>query len=310
MRAIWRYFVDFHKEVKHPAGLYAWITAFITVLTVINYSINLEKWMDRLKPDVLPYLVHFILYAFIYFVIVFLCYHYKAIPNVFKNKAFMLKSIFMLVLLSVDVNFHYHKELVKNLFEAKDRYYMYKVTGQLNSIFVMLLPLIIYYLKFEKTNDNFYGLKASAKNISQYLPLILLMSPLIFVASFEGSFQDYYPRFKEAAKFMDWSVELRATVFEVFYALDFLFTELLFRGLMVLGFTAFLGPRAILPMVGIYVALHYGKPLGETIGSYFGGYILGVLAYQSRNIWGGIIAHMGVALLMELAAWWQKALNN
>ncbi len=36
----------------------------------------------------------------------------------------------------------------------------------------------------------------------------------------------------------------------------------------------------------LYVALHYGKPAGETISSFFGGYILGVLAYQSKNIWG------------------------
>ncbi|MBK6265070.1 CPBP family intramembrane metalloprotease [Marivirga sp. S37H4] len=310
MRAIWKYFVDFHHEVKHPVGLYVWMTLFITILTFINYSVRMEKWMDRLKPAILPYVAHFIMFAFIYFVIVFLCYRYRAIPNVFKSRAFMLKSFFMLLLLSVDVSFHFHREVVKSIFEVKDRYFMYKVTSQINSIFVMLIPLIIYYIRFEKTNDNFYGLKASAKNISQYFPLILLMIPLIFAASFESSFQDYYPRFKESAQFLDWSVQLRATVFEIFYAVDFLFTELLFRGLMVLGFTAFLGPRAILPMVGLYVALHYGKPLGETIGSFFGGYILGVLAYQSRNIWGGIIAHMGVALLMELAAWWQKVYNS
>lgn len=309
MKAIWKYFVDFHKEVDQPLGLYAWITAFVAALTFLNYGLGLEKWMDRLKPAGLPYLAHFILFSFTYFIIVFLCYRYKAIPNVFKSRSFMLKSLFMLLLLTVDVCFHFHRELVRDVFEAKNRYYMHKITGQINSIFVMLLPLLIYYLKFEKTNNNFYGLKTSVRNISQYFPLILLMVPLIFAASFESSFQNYYPRFKEAAQFMGWPLGLRATVFEFFYAADFLFTELFFRGLMVLGFTAFLGPRAILPMVGVYVALHYGKPVGETIGSFFGGYILGVLAYQSKNIWGGIIAHMGVALLMELAAWWQKSIN-
>jgi membrane protease YdiL (CAAX protease family) len=62
-------------------------------------------------------------------------------------------------------------------------------------------------------------------------------------------------------------------------------------------------------MVGLYVALHFGKPAGETIGSFFGGYILGVLAYKSKNIWGGIIAHMGIAWLMELFAYLQKTYN-
>ncbi|PTB97545.1 hypothetical protein C9994_02355 [Marivirga lumbricoides] len=312
MRAIWKYFKDFHQEVKHPPGLYISIALFIAIITTLNYSllnIRFEKWIDNLKPDALPYLAHFVLFSFIYFFIVFLCYRYKTIPNLFRNRAFMLKSFFMLLILSIDVSFHFHKVLVQEFFKYQDRLFLYKVTAQVTSIIVVLIPLLIYYKKYEESNDNFYGLKASAKKIGQYVPLILLMIPLIAAASFEESFRNFYPRFLPSAQFMDWSVEVRAVVFEIFYAWDFLTTEFLFRGFMVLAFTAFLGPRAILPMVGLYVALHYGKPLGETIGSFFGGYILGVLAYQSRNIWGGILAHMGVALLMELAAWLQKTLN-
>jgi hypothetical protein len=43
----------------------------------------------------------------------------------------------------------------------------------------------------------------------------------------------------------------------------------------------------------------------ETVGSVFGGFALGVLAYKSRNIYGGIIVHLGVAWGMELAAFSQ-----
>ena len=45
-----------------------------------------------------------------------------------------------------------------------------------------------------------------------------------------------------------------------------------------------------------------GAVAGALISSFFGGYILGVFAYYSRSIWGGIIVHMGIALLMDLAA--------
>lgn len=312
MRAIWKYFKDFHQEVKHPPGLYISIIIFITILTALNYSIldiRFEKWMDNLKPDALPYLAHFILFSFIYFFIVYLCYSYKTIPNLFRNSAFMLKSSLMLLILTIDVSFHFHRVIVAEYFMYENRLFLYKVTAQVTSILVVLIPLVFYYKKYEQSNDNFYGLKTSARKIGQYFPLIILMIPLIAAASFDESFRNFYPRFSPSAHFLDWPVELRAVVFEIFYAWDFLTTEFLFRGFMVLAFTAFLGPRAILPMVGLYVALHYGKPLGETIGSFFGGYILGVLAYQSKNIWGGIIAHMGVALLMELAAWLQKVFN-
>lgn len=310
MRIIWGYFVDYHKGLKHPLGLYAIITLFLALLTTFNYNIKLERWLDRLKPDFLPYLGHFILFAVIYYFIVWLCIQFKVIDNVFKQRAFMWKSLSMLLILTIDVCFKLHQEIIHDAFAPQNRFFMYRVVGQLTSILTVLIPLYLYYRYKEQQDNSLYGLKASARKVGQYLPLILLMIPLIAAASFEESFRNFYPIFRSSNLFFDWSVELRATVFELAYGFDFMTTEFLFRGFMVLGFTYFLGPRAVLPMVGLYVALHFGKPAGETIGSFFGGYILGVLAYQSKNIWGGIIAHMGVAWLMELFAYLQKILNT
>jgi len=90
-------------------------------------------------------------------------------------------------------------------------------------------------------------------------------------------------------------------MFELFYGLDFFSTELYFRGFLVLAFVRWLGPAAILPMAVFYVTIHFGKPLGETISSFFGGYLLGIFAYYSRSIWGGVLVHIGLAWLMELA---------
>jgi membrane protease YdiL (CAAX protease family) len=50
------------------------------------------------------------------------------------------------------------------------------------------------------------------------------------------------------------------------------------------------------------MVFHFGKPLIETLSSFFGGYMLGVFALYSKNIWGGIILHIGTALFMELLA--------
>ena len=71
---------------------------------------------------------------------------------------------------------------------------------------------------------------------------------------------------------------------------------------MVVALSKFVGREAILPMVAVYCFLHFGKPMSETISSIFGGYILGILAYSSRNIYGGLIAHLGVAWGMEYMA--------
>jgi membrane protease YdiL (CAAX protease family) len=79
-----------------------------------------------------------------------------------------------------------------------------------------------------------------------------------------------------------------------------------FRGFLVIGLSKLLGKNVILPMAATYVVLHFGKPMGETISSVLGGYILGIIALYSRNIWGGVFIHGGIAFLMEVFAFWRN----
>jgi hypothetical protein len=53
-------------------------------------------------------------------------------------------------------------------------------------------------------------------------------------------------------------------------------------------------------MAVFYCAIHFGKPMAECISSFFGGIILGVITYNTRTIWGGVIVHLGIAWLMEI----------
>ncbi len=77
------------------------------------------------------------------------------------------------------------------------------------------------------------------------------------------------------------------SAYEFFYGMDFFNLELLFRGFLVIGLSQVLGKDAIIPMVTTYCFLHFGKPVGEQISSIVGGYILGVIAFYTRGIWGG-----------------------
>lgn len=82
--------------------------------------------------------------------------------------------------------------------------------------------------------------------------------------------------------------------------------EFLFRGFMVIALIDVLGIDSILPMATLYCVYHFGKPMGEAISAFFGATILGVLAYNSRSIYGSILIHIGVAFMMELLAFLQK----
>ena len=79
---------------------------------------------------------------------------------------------------------------------------------------------------------------------------------------------------------------------------------------MVIAFARVLGGHAVIAMVGSYVFLHFGKPLTETISSAFGGYLIGILAFYTNRIWGGVILHVALAWSMELLAWLQNVFNE
>jgi membrane protease YdiL (CAAX protease family) len=54
-------------------------------------------------------------------------------------------------------------------------------------------------------------------------------------------------------------------------------------------------------MVAVYTFIHFEKPLMEAVGSAFGGLALGLITQNTRSIYGGIVLHLGVAFMMEIA---------
>ena len=136
------------------------------------------------------------------------------------------------------------------------------------------------------------------------------MLPLLVGASFAESFQRQYPMYKTsvAHTYLNVPEWVTAIAYEIAYGLDFITVEYLFRGFMVIGMISILGRGSVITMAVVYCVLHFGKPPGEAISSIFGGYILGVIAYETKSIWGGIIVHMGIAWLMEGLAFAQKSM--
>lgn len=149
------------------------------------------------------------------------------------------------------------------------------------------------------------GLTTKGFSARPYFLLLLLLVPLVALASTQPDFLQVYPKVKTVA-FMNgypgqaWPWKAG---YELSYGIDFLSIELFFRGLLVIGVVRYAGEQAILPMAAFYCTIHFGKPLGECISSFFGGLILGVLAYRTRSILGGLIVHLGLAWMMEIGGW-------
>ena len=135
--------------------------------------------------------------------------------------------------------------------------------------------------------------------------MLLMMVPLIATASTQADFLATYPKIKLIEGLtndggLHWWHKL---LFELSYGSDFITIELFFRGFLVLAFIKFAGKEAILPMACFYCTIHFGKPLGECISSYFGGILLGIVVFNTRSILGGLLVHLGIAWMMELGGY-------
>ncbi len=224
--------------------------------------------------------------------------------------SFIVLGLLALFFISLDSSYYllkYGKQLIP--IDSPNARFYYKLIANGISLFSILLPCLIIYKIVKKFKPELYGLKRNGANIAPYFVFIGIMIPVIYIAaSIDETLLNYYPSYKpqanDATPYVNW---LKITIYELFYGVDFISVEVIFRGFMVVGLSRFVGKHAILPMVACYTFLHFGKPMLETIGSVFGGFALGILAFESRNIYGGIAVHLGVAYTMEFIAFVLKA---
>jgi hypothetical protein len=172
----------------------------------------------------------------------------------------------------------------------------------------LFIAVWVYWYFNDRKNQPFYGFTLQNYDVKPYLVMLAIMLPLIMAASFLPDFLESYPRVNELSSldFANSSHFKHFAIYEFLYGLDFFSIEFFFRGFMILAFVGIVGPRAIIPMAYIYVVIHWNKPMGELISSFFGGSLLGIVAYYSRSIVGGILVHVGIAWMMEVGAFISK----
>ena len=125
-------------------------------------------------------------------------------------------------------------------------------------------------------------------------------------------FTGYYPRgLKNLDYFFGFGVDPPQSsllFYELIYGLDFVSIEYFFRGFFGAGISKICRTRfnitngRVLCLYPFLVSRWLKRFL-----HFFGGGLLGILAFYSRSIWGGIVVHMGIAWLMELGAFVGKA---
>jgi len=308
MKRLWNTLCS-HFKADFRWDVYGFTALFLIVIITFNYTFSLEKRIiDSYRGNSIRMLWYFLLYAFAYYGGALIWMGFRKEWWRLRQPQFWGSSLFILAVLGLDGGFYAHNEWSKTLFDGQIYNYAFHCLTNLSSALTTFIPLILFYYLLDSQRHYFYGIQPKWYNLKPYSVLMVLMMPLIAWAPFQPDFLRFYPSYEDsnADEFFKVSPWITTLFYELCYGFDFVSTELVFRGFMVIGMAHLLGKGAVIPMVVCYASLHFGKPLGETIGSVFGGYILGVIALESRSIWGGIIVHVGIAWMMDLATWLQK----
>lgn len=292
-------------------GLYLFVAVFLGVCMAVNYLWLPKGTVDTLltnqfKGKFLYVPVLFLYYGIPYFIVLIAYSVFLKRYEHFKKAGFWATFAFAFLILAVNLWFWYYQGLAEDI----SRYFGGKILAykwirltlwNFKSTVFYLIPLLVYWKLFDRDREDLYGFNKKKYNVRPYFTMLAIMLPLIAAVSFLPDFMRAYPQYKPgtAEPYLGVSKWVTVLIFELVYGFDFAFVELFFRGFLVIGLAKWLGKGAVLPMVACYCFIHFGKPFGEALGSVFGGFILGVIAYYSKSIWGGVIAHLGVAWMME-----------
>jgi hypothetical protein len=279
-------------------------TLFIGFFIFLNYQFRIEKAIIRF-PLFEKYISWFLIFILAFSFPYLLRFILKR--KLIHDPKFYIFLFLAAALFAWKLSFIVHFSFSANT--AANNYWNYVAYWPFKLITVAGCLWLIW--KAGDSNQPFYGLSKKNLEIRPYLIMLLLMVPLVALASTQKDFLAMYPKLKHIQFFLHQKNSgLYKLFYELSYGSDFFTIELFFRGFLVLAFIKWAGKDAILPMALFYCTIHFGKPIGECISSYFGGIILGVITYHTRSILGGLMVHLGIAWLMELGGYLGNAVSQ
>ena len=300
-------FVKFFREDFHPVAYgYVLAVAALSILLVYCTDFGSDISYNRF-PTSNKVVNNMLMFVTMYFLIAVPVTIIRGEFRSIKKPAFFLKGLLLMCLIGFADAFNWRGILTLEDFSSSESSYIFRALWRMRNILFVLPALALLRITVDRDVKGLYGLCSGNHHVKAYLSLYVLILPILTAVSFTPDFQSYYPmyepwNFEEAFGRPVW---LNTVIFESVYISDFIMVELIFRGALVIGMASILGRTAVLPMIAVYVALHFGKPVMETISALFGGYFLGALAFKTRHIWGGVIIHMGIAFIIELLRFFQ-----
>lgn len=302
MSAVFKYIREFyHKEFN--------LWYFLLILLLLGTVIYLNYWhfLERRyaaggKTRWSNFLGYYLLYLIPFATAFFLQLLFLKDCTYCYNRWFWIILLLAPAFFSFRVNFDLQENIINKIWTGDELQFWLRCINWIVRVFVVLIPVFIIWMIKDKSNQLFYGTKA-LDNIRPYLIMLLIMIPLLALASTQRDFLSMYPKAKFLTQLQMGHQKWRYIVYELCYGFDFVSIEFFFRGFLILSLMKICGTHCIIPVACFYCIIHLGKPMGEAISSFWGGMLLGIVSYNTGSIWGGLIVHLGIAWFMEIGGW-------
>ncbi len=302
MKGIVGYLKKWKEEAFDPITLLLTLLFLIAAIGV-NYSTDVISYYSGSKSFVLErILFHLIFYGAGFLFPMSVDFYRRGIPKIPSQREFGLYLTLAILVPSLDVALFLDVPTVLKLVSPQMAIWTKRMVDGGAQFIVLMIPVLLFGMIYSRQTDGpFYGFRIKGFPLWPYWVMLGIMIPFIVGVSFLDDFRLYYPRFRTsfAARYLGWPHFLPGLFYYIVYALDFVGTEFFYRGFLILAPLRYMGMRTVLPAATLYCFVHFQKPLMETIGSFPGGLILGIIAAAGGSIFGGIIVHLGIAGVME-----------
>lgn len=311
MHKLYGYFKTYWKEeVKLSYLVVIILFLAISIFAEYNYKLTLNL-ITPYKQTILHYFAYILFYSIpLFFSILAYIYFYNR-QDLFHKASFWFVLLYIVCSFSLRGYIYQHRDIITSWNNGVYDSFFIRCSNQLIKALLVLVTVFLFW-KFsgQSKRTKFYGFKLKGVDIKPYFIMLALMVPLIAIASTQADFLRKYPTFTSIINGSSIKIVTvsKVAVYELLYGTDYIAIELFFRGFVLYILSRYLGKGAIIPMATLYVFIHFGKPMGETISSFFGGVILGVIALETNSIVGGIIVHCGIAYLMEIGGFFGNGL--
>lgn len=299
MQTLYRYWQDYRPwltvRVLVPTLL------LLLVLMFINYNGGLDEAVQKKGSWSVKLFVYYAVGLAAYGIpwLLYYCYYPEGLGKDASTRRFKWLIVFAPFLFSLKMSVP-----LPQWVNGTDALFWNKVLYWPALTLCLLLCLGIWWY-LQTRQAGLPGWTAARETQIPYKSLLLLMIPAVAWAATRSDFMQIYPRLQWVggiAELQGWPA-WKIILFEGAYGSDFISIELFFRGFLVIALARYAGPAVILPMASYYCVIHFGKPWPECVSALGGGLLLGMIAWRTGSVYGGLALHLGLAWMMEAAGY-------